>query len=80
MAKFAEIFFRHETIIAWVVFAVCGVSAFIGLATGHKDVIAVAFGGLLVFLAVYAALTLATVYGMTARIRKASKRTAADMV
>lgn len=79
MGKFAEIFFRHETVIAWVVFAVCGLTAITGLATGHKEVIAVAFGGLLLFLATYVALTLTVTYQMGARIRKASKRTLADM-
>jgi hypothetical protein len=79
MGKFEEIFFRHETVIAWVVFAVCGIAAFTGLAIGHKEIIAVAFAGLLVFLAVYTALTFAATYRMRARIREASKRTAADM-
>jgi hypothetical protein len=79
MAKFEEIFFRHETVVAWVVFAVCGLGAFTGLAIGHKEVIAVAFGGLMVFLAVYTVLTVAATYRIGARIRKASKRTPADM-
>jgi hypothetical protein len=78
MDKFAEIFFRHEAVIAWVVFAVCGLSAFVGLAMGHKEIVAVAFGVLLAFLAVYVTLTLTMTHRMISRIHKARRR-AIDM-
>lgn len=79
MSKSAETANRREDASAWVIFSLCGIAAFTGLVIGNKDLIAIAFITLGSLLAIYVGLTVADNFRMKARIRKASKRTAADM-
>lgn len=80
MAKMEKNTSRIEDVIVWGIFAACAVAAFVGLESGHKEVIAYAFIALGIFLAVYVFLTFGVSnYRMKARIRKASKRTAAEI-
>lgn len=79
MSKSARTNNRREEAIGWVILSLCGIAAFAGLAIGHKEITAFAFGALGIFLAGYVGMTVSDNYRMKARIRKASKRTAADM-
>lgn len=80
MRKLKEFIADAEGAIVWVVFALCVVVAFTGLAIGHKEIIGIAFGTLGVLLVSFITLTVVQDYRMTTRMRKANERTAADMI
>jgi hypothetical protein len=79
MSKSAKTISRIEDISVWVIFLLCGIAAFTGLMIGHKEVTAIAFITLGAMLAIYVGMTATDHLRMKVRIRKASKRTAADM-
>lgn len=79
MSKSAKTPNRFEDVSVWVIFSLCGIAAFTGLAIDHKEVTAIAFITLGALLAINVGLVVADNYRMKARIRKASKRTAADV-
>lgn len=79
MSKSASTANRREDTIAWVVFSLCSIAAFVGLAIDHKEITLFAFVALGMLIARQITLVIADNYRMKARIRKASKRTAADM-